>query len=116
MKKILLLIVLTLSMSLFAACVIKSNPVEEEIPEGDELQSEMLTDSGAYQGRADNNFIEISISGVPEEHETKMFMLSDELKDEFEDLNLEVGAIVRFQYYVGDSGQDVIEEIELLEK
>lgn len=116
MKKIMLLIVLTLSMSLFAACVIRSNPIEEEIPEKGDLQAEMLTDSGTYQGQVDSNFIEIAISGVPEENGAKVFMLSDVLKDRFEDLGLDGGEAIRFQYYIDDNEQNVVEEIELLEE
>ena len=70
------------------------------------------TDSGRYVGRADSNFIEINISGVPEEMAAKVFMLSDELKENFEDLGFETGDNVKFNYYVNDNGQNVITSIE----
>ncbi|MDD3864637.1 MAG: hypothetical protein QM215_04920 [Bacillota bacterium] len=114
MKKIMLLIVLALSMSLFAACVITPDPVDEEIPKENDTQSERLTDSGVYQGQADSNFIEIAISGVPEENAAKVFMLSADLKESFEELGLEGGETIRFEYFVDDNEQSVIEEIEIL--
>ena len=43
-------------------------------------------------------------------------MLSDVLKDRFEDLGLDGGEAIRFQYYIDDNEQNVVEEIELLEE
>lgn len=37
---------------------------------------EMKTDSGRYTGQADSNFIEIQISGVPDEKSWRACMLS----------------------------------------
>ena len=114
MKKIVLLIVLALSISLLAACATPSDPIDEETPQEPESQSEMLTDSGTYQGQADSNFIEIAISGVPEENAAKVFMLSPDLKESFEELGLEGGEVILFQYYINENEQNVIMEIELM--
>ena len=70
------------------------------------------TDSGRYVGQADNNFIEVQISGVPDTKDFKVFMLSKELKKTFEALKLETGENIKFQYYVNDNNQNVIVSIE----
>jgi len=75
-------------------------------------QPELTTDSGRYSGQADSNFIEIKISGVPEEFSAKVFMLPAQLKIEFDDLALEVGDNIQFEYYVNESGQNVIVSIK----
>ena len=43
-----------------------------------------------------------------------MFMLSADLKESFEELGLEGGETIRFEYFVDDNEQSVIEEIEIL--
>lgn len=72
----------------------------------------LKTDSGRYSGQADSNFIEIKISGVPDEKSAKVFMLSDELKESFNGLKLKSGDNIRFDYYVNENGQNVITRIE----
>lgn len=74
--------------------------------------AELKTDSGRYSGQADSNFIEIKISGVPDEKSAKVFMLSDELKESFNGLKLKSGDNIRFDYYVNENGQNVITLIE----
>ena len=69
------------------------------------------TDSGRFAGRADSNFIEIKISGVPEEMSYKTFMLSEELKKEFDSLNLEIDQVIKFKYIMNEHDQGVIIEI-----
>ena len=70
------------------------------------------TDTGVYQGQIDSNFIEIAISGVPKEKAIKVFMLSDDIKKEFDGMELSVGEDIKFQYFVNESEQNVIVKIE----
>lgn len=79
--------------------------------DGNGNKVEVKTDSGRYQGQADNNFIEIKISGVPDEKATKVFMLSEKVKEKFSELKLKTGDEVKFQYYENEHAQPVIVDI-----
>lgn len=77
-----------------------------------ESDTDIKSDTGTYQGQIDNDFIEITILGVPKENTTKVFMLSDELTNRIEDLQLSTGDIIKFQYFINEVEQNVIVEIE----
>lgn len=77
-------------------------------------ESEMKTDTGIYQGQIDSSFIEIKISGVPDDKALRVFMLSEEIKASLEQLKLEEGGDIKIQYYQNENGQDVIMLIEKL--
>jgi hypothetical protein len=79
---------------------------------GKELERDIKVDTGTYQGQIDSNFIEIAVSGVPEEKATMAFMLSEELKDEFENIPLSTGDTIKFRYYIDEYERNVIVEIE----
>lgn len=72
----------------------------------------LKTDTGRYVGQIDSNFIEIKISGVPEELAAKSFMLSEELKNNFGSLNLNTGDNIKFKFKMNTDNQVVIYEIE----
>jgi hypothetical protein len=72
------------------------------------------TDSGRYQGRADSNFIEIMISGVPGDAAYRVFMLSDKLKEDFDIIGLEKDQVIKFNYYQNEQGQFVIVDITII--
>lgn len=75
---------------------------------------EIKTDSGRYQGLADNNFIEIKISGVPDEKSSRVFQLSEELKENFEQLKLKKDDDIKFCYMENAGANPVIIEIQPL--
>ena len=75
------------------------------------VDSDYKIDTGRFSGRADSNFIEIKISGVPEEMSYRMFMLSEDLKEEFDHLNLEIDQVIKFKYKINENDQGVIFEI-----
>lgn len=79
--------------------------------QGTQDNNDSKTESGRFAGRADTNFIEIKISGVPEEMSYKTFMLSEELKKEFDSLNLEIDQVLKFKYIMNEQDQGVIIEI-----
>jgi len=79
---------------------------------GTELERDLKVDTGAYQGQIDSNIIEITISGVPEEKATRAFVLSDELKGEFDNIHLSTGETIKFRYYIDEYERNVIVEIE----
>lgn len=74
----------------------------------------IITDSGRYVGQIDNNFIEIKISGVPDELAAKSFMLAYDYNEEFQRLNLQIEEVIKFRYTVNEHGQPVIFEITRL--
>jgi uncharacterized membrane protein YdfJ with MMPL/SSD domain len=77
------------------------------------VQSEpaVVSAEGIYQGQADNNFIEIRIAGEPDETAYKVFMLTGEIKDNFEALGLDTGDNVSLSYYENENGQLVLTEL-----
>ncbi|MEA4969147.1 MAG: hypothetical protein VB051_01300 [Candidatus Pelethousia sp.] len=92
-----------------------ASPVDtlsDKAESGNELERDLKIDTGTYQGQIDSSFIEIAISGVPEEKATKVFMLSEELKDKFGDMQPNTGKIIKFQYYIDEDKRNVIVEIE----
>jgi Cu/Ag efflux protein CusF len=67
-----------------------------------------LEATGIYQGQADSNFIEIKIDGQPEETAYMVFMLTGDIKINFEKMNLQNGDAVFLAYYLNESGQPVL--------
>jgi hypothetical protein len=91
---------------------------DETISDGTESENASddtyKTDTGFFQGQIDNNFIEIAISGVPEEIATRVFALSDDIREEFGGMELNIGDVIKFQYYSNESEQNVIVKVEKL--
>ena len=75
-------------------------------------KQEVKTIEGEYIGLIDANFIEIKISGVPEENAHVSFMLSEEVRPLFEELQLNSGELIRFDYRMPEEGAPVILHIE----
>lgn len=73
---------------------------------------EVKTDSGRYVGMADNNFFEVKISGVPEAMATKVFMISDKVRAQFDSLNLQTDEEIKIKYIQNEHGQNVVQDIE----
>lgn len=76
---------------------------------------DVRTDSGRFAGRIDLNSIEVRISGVPDEIGPRVFRLSDEARERFEDLALAEGDVIRFDYRLSEAGQDVIIDLERID-
>jgi len=103
-----------------------STPANNETPAGNETpdettagntpveQSGIKNDTGRYTGQIDNNFIEIRISGVPEEVSARSFMLSEDIKAEFDKYGLKKDDEVSFAYKTNDNNQNIIIEIKKL--
>lgn len=69
---------------------------------------EIFTDTGRFMGRVDNNFIQVKISGVPDEIDPSELMLSENIKEEFNRLQLEDEEEIKFEYYINEHDQKVI--------
>ena len=67
---------------------------DAKTPEPDYLESDLKEGLGKYSGQADSNFIEIEL----DDKTSSVFQLSAELKEKFEELNLEIGDSIRFKY------------------
>lgn len=84
----------------------------EENSQHEKQQEQTKTDSGRFTGRIDNNSIEIKISGVPEEKAARAFQLSEDLKANFENLELKSGDEIKFNYIPKEDSNDLITKIE----
>lgn len=87
---------------------------ETQAPSPSEVPEE-INDTGVYQGQADNNFIEIKLDSQPEESAYMVFMLTDGMKSNFDDLQLETGECVQLRYYKNEAGQLVLVALSRLE-
>ena len=95
--------------------MLSDDTLTDKTKSGDSSEKDIKIDSGTYLGQIDNNFIEIAISGVPEEKATRVFMLAEELKDEFENIQLSTGETIKFQYYVDEYERNVLVKIVKIE-
>lgn len=77
-------------------------------------QKEKKIDSGRYVGRIDNNSIEIKISGVPDEMAAQAYRLSDNIRDVFDNYQLQEGDPIKVEYQENEYGQKVITAIDKL--
>lgn len=118
MRRLLFILMVLILMLGMIAC---SQPADEgalQSPEGSsegeanpDASNDVKIDSGRYIGQADSNFIEIKISGVPDEMDPSVFMLSDEAKEGFDALDLETEDNVQVKYYINENNQKVITKI-----
>jgi len=68
---------------------------------GSNTSPTIKTDSGSYVGQADNNSIEIRISGVQDDKLAfRVFKISDEVRPTFESLSLKTDDEIKFSFYV----------------
>jgi predicted small lipoprotein YifL len=120
-NKVTILVVLLLVMASFSGCIASGPPasVPEIVEPGRENgenqgvpYEDLQTDTGRYVGQIDNNFIEIMISGVPEEMAFRSFMLSPELRENFDVLALETDQQIKFQFYENNQNQLVVVDIQ----
>lgn len=78
----------------------------------EETVSETITDTGRYLGQVDSNFIEVQISGVPDDLNPMVFMLSDDVKDGLESADFLVDDNIKLEYYINENNQKVITSIQ----
>lgn len=84
---------------------------------GSNTSPAIKTGSGSYVGQADNNSIEIRISGVQDDKLAfRVFKISDEVRPTFESLSLKKDDEVKFSYYEQAIGQPVLTKIERISK
>ncbi|MCX8128784.1 MAG: hypothetical protein N3I35_01635 [Clostridia bacterium] len=86
----------------------------QNVDNTEEYASGIKTDTGTFSGAIDSNFIEIKISGVPDEKAAKAFMLSENIKEDFKTDGFEPGNTVKFIYILNQHNQPVILKIEKL--
>ena len=65
----------------------------------DSVAEEYQTDSGRFIGLAENNLIEIKISGVPDEQPSRLYRLNEAARKVFENLALEAEEEIIFRYF-----------------
>ena len=135
MKKTVLFLSLVLIISvLFTACTNPFLPSEKDTPtptqqsaetpspsieptqnpdsdEGEGSQ-ELKVIEGEYQGQADSNFVEVKLKNNEGEESYKVFMLSETIKDSFDQLGLNEKDWITITYYINKDGHWVITKIE----
>jgi len=72
-------------------------------------------DTGRYQGQADSNFIEVALSGVQDPTVSKMFMLSEVLKDNFSKLDLSAGDMISISYLEDEIQRNVVVDLKKMQ-
>ncbi|MEI6100211.1 MAG: hypothetical protein WCP73_00100 [Eubacteriales bacterium] len=91
-----------------AASVQQSSSASAESTPVPSASQKSIDATGVYQGQADSNFIEIKIAGQPEDHAYMVFMLTGELKNNFDSFSLKTGDRVQISYYKNKDGQLVL--------
>jgi uncharacterized alpha/beta hydrolase family protein len=71
-------------------------------------EDELLTASGTFNGRIDNNFIEIELK----DGTVRSFQLSEDLRTSFDDYGFDIGDSLRFSYREREGQNPLIERIE----
>ena len=71
-------------------------------------EDELLTASGTFNGRIDNNFIEIELK----DGTVRSFQLSEDLRKSFDDYGFDIGDSLRFSYREREGQNPLIERIE----
>lgn len=84
------------------------NEVQPETKKPDTEDFPVYTGTGIYHGKIDSTFIEVLVDGVTPP--LRSCKLSPELAEKFSSLNLELGAIITFEYQLVDD-QYVIKSI-----
>lgn len=119
-RTIILVIVIAVSMLGLAGCfnsgadgnipdIIDPNAGINHSPQED--TQELKIGTGTYVGQIDNSSVEIIVSGVPEDMATRAFRLSPDLREGFEQQDLQNNTPVKFEYYVDSQDQWVLMNI-----
>lgn len=85
----------------------KDSPIAEL-----ELAEEVKIDTGRFNGLADANFFEVKISGVPDSIPPRVFMLTEEVREKFNELNLQQDDEIKLHFYETAEGQLAVIDIE----
>ena len=80
-----------------------------------ETEGDLMIDIGRYQGQADSNFIEVALSGVQDPTVSKMFMLSEVLKDNFSKLDLSAGDMISISYLEDEIQRNVVVDLKKMQ-
>lgn len=86
---------------------------EDTAPDNDNsVREDIKIDTGKFYGLADANFFEVKISGVPDSIPPKMFMLTDDVREKFQNLKLQQDDEIKIHYYETSEGQLIVTDIE----
>lgn len=110
MKKAMLFITIAILLFLLAGCTIVVSGEATPAPKRERgVNHEMQIFTGVYQGLADNNFYEVQKDG---EDISKVFMITDDTRADFESMDLLKGDLVKVEYIENSYGQLVTVFIE----
>lgn len=117
-RKLIFFIIISAFLLLIGGCVNSednsgNNSQVQEVLNKETKDFEIKTDTGVYQGLADQNSLEIRITGIQDESLAyRVFQISDEVRPILEKLNLQKDDKVKIQYYERNVGQPVLVAIE----
>jgi hypothetical protein len=75
-------------------------------------QNTVLTGSGRYEGQADSNFIEITVTDDKGNASPRVFQLNEALKERFDSLGLETGDAINFTYEEREGQNPLLHTLE----
>lgn len=84
----------------------------DDVTENKDGTDEIKIDTGRFNGLSDANFFEVKISGVPDSIPPKMFMLTDDVREKFQNLNLQQDDEIKLHYYENTDGHLIVTDIE----
>ena len=84
----------------------------DSVTKNKDVTDEMKIDTGRFNGLLDANFFEVKISGVPDSIPPKMFMLTNDVREKFQNLNLKQDDEIKLHYYETTDGQLAVTDIE----
>lgn len=86
-----------------------SQPDHDEVT-GEEIDEDLRIDTGRFAGK-NNGSIAVKISGVPDEIDPRIFRLSEEILDNYDQYTLKPDDVIKFTYKLDEQGEEVIIEL-----
>lgn len=77
-----------------------------------EITPQYRTETGRYNGINQDGVLEIKITGVPDPIAGRQYIVDDDTMDTVKALNLSIDDVVRIHYYINESGDNVLVDIE----
>lgn len=106
--------VFILTFSLLVGCG-ASKEKKEQLEKPATPPAEVQTETGKFLGQIDSNSIEIEVNDSTEKAQIQAFQLSEEIKENFSDYNLNIGDQISFSYKTPAEGRPIITEIKKIE-
>ncbi|HBH12313.1 MAG: hypothetical protein XD91_0450 [Clostridiales bacterium 38_11] len=77
-----------------------------------EINQQYRTETGRYNGISNEGSLEIKITGVPDAMAIRQYIVDDDVIQAVNDLDLKIDDVVRIHYYINESGDNMLVDIE----